>query len=474
MNFKRRLLLASSLYLLIWISTLSVRTPPGDPVEVIGKVQEGGRLRIKGIYSSEESKSAFLVISRPLCEGMEVTANGQIIFKSGGESVVSSFNLSTIPIPLELKRGRNEIFAIFWGAEEAPQMRIVDSPWPYSTLSNILYTWAPMVLSPVIFALGIFHLYTVIVIPEKRIPYTFASISSMLAGIFLFRHYTLYHVSSGETFKLLMEISAISAMPMVIFYHASLESLLLDSKIRKFTIPVSLIASSLLPFIPLHREVISSFMPLVAAVLMFHLLVKSRRTSETVPPLVLMVASLHHFACSLLGRSGYPFLTFGITYSSLELLRLRIHSYMVHFRIAGLSRLDALTGLGNRRVLDEVDFSGCDCVVFMDVNDFKRVNDTLGHEKGDEILRELGEVVKRNLKGKDVAIRYGGDEFLLILRECDERCAKSIAEVIAKEFESRTAVTLSYGVAKGRNLGDAMKMADKRMYEMKESIKSLH
>lgn len=86
-----------------------------------------------------------------------------------------------------------------------------------------------------------------------------------------------------------------------------------------------------------------------------------------------------------------------------------------------------MTGCYTRRHLTEKFVStGVYSVVFIDLDNFKPVNDLLGHEAGDRVLAAFGEMLNRNLKGKDVAVRWGGDEFVLILPETSRTGAERV------------------------------------------------
>jgi len=128
---------------------------------------------------------------------------------------------------------------------------------------------------------------------------------------------------------------------------------------------------------------------------------------------------------------------------------------------------DALTGLFNRRYLDEIlprelqraeHGSGIVSLVLFDIDHFKRVNDSCGHEAGDRILRGLGELLRERTRPADVACRYGGEEFLLVLPGTLIDAAVGRAEEIRSRFgtlsagllpqrEDETRLTLSAGVS---------------------------
>jgi diguanylate cyclase (GGDEF)-like protein len=126
---------------------------------------------------------------------------------------------------------------------------------------------------------------------------------------------------------------------------------------------------------------------------------------------------------------------------------------------------DHLTGLFNRRYMEEtlerellraarkhVSLG----IIMLDVDEFKHFNDTYGHTAGDVILRELGDLLLRQVRGEDIPCRYGGDEFILILPDASREVTTQRAELICDyaskfhlqfEGQSLAALTLSLGVA---------------------------
>lgn len=154
---------------------------------------------------------------------------------------------------------------------------------------------------------------------------------------------------------------------------------------------------------------------------------------------------------------------------------------------------DPLTQLGNRRLLDEKfeeifqaqAESGQELsIVMMDIDNFKLLNDTLGHHSGDELLQFTGELLRQCLREQDLAVRYGGDEFMLILPSVSPDQARAIAERTIAMFAQQSrllAVTpkpsMSAGIAslqqhQPASAEDLLKMADSALYRAKHSGKA--
>ena len=121
-----------------------------------------------------------------------------------------------------------------------------------------------------------------------------------------------------------------------------------------------------------------------------------------------------------------------------------------------LSIRDALTGLFNRRHLQETlslelpraaRSSTPLSLIILDLDNFKKFNDTFGHDAGDAVLRALGGAITRNLRQGDVAFRYGGEEFMVLLPQSSQTQAAAIAERV------RTAIEALRLVYDGRSLG---------------------
>ncbi|MGE0079841.1 MAG: diguanylate cyclase [Thiohalomonadaceae bacterium] len=145
-----------------------------------------------------------------------------------------------------------------------------------------------------------------------------------------------------------------------------------------------------------------------------------------------------------------------------------------------LSLLDTLTGLGNRRLMELVldrdlpnvrRYGRALSVVMLDVDHFKRYNDEHGHPAGDRLLAEIGAILRRETRENDLPVRYGGEEFLVILPETDATGARSLAERLRTAVATDTGVTVSLGVAQaGPTHGERLALlqaADAALYQAK-------
>jgi len=152
---------------------------------------------------------------------------------------------------------------------------------------------------------------------------------------------------------------------------------------------------------------------------------------------------------------------------------------------------DALTGIRNRRYLSMVfteearrsDETGSDlCIIFADIDHFKSINDTYGHLIGDKILKITAEVLRDCVKGRDLVVRYGGEEFVILLPDTPLKGALILADKICTYFRNLNwrrkdtsefigPVSLSFGVAhyrSGESLDSLIRRSDQALYKSKQ------
>lgn len=153
------------------------------------------------------------------------------------------------------------------------------------------------------------------------------------------------------------------------------------------------------------------------------------------------------------------------------------------------SKEDALTKLYNKRGLDEFlqiregeykRYKKPYCVVFFDIDLFKAVNDTYGHDAGDVVLKGFAQIFKKIARNVDIVGRYGGEEFLAILSETDAEGARIFAEKVREKLEvsrfvhagNKLQVTISGGVSFREDFPSVqsmLKSADEKLYKAKEN-----
>jgi diguanylate cyclase (GGDEF)-like protein len=218
----------------------------------------------------------------------------------------------------------------------------------------------------------------------------------------------------------------------------------------------------------------------------------ARRTSLQMPgrAWVIQFASRPEFDASVEGARPWTMLASGLAASALLFL-LTVALVASWNRAHHLSMRDPLTGLYNRRYLDETmarelprarrlgESTG---VILIDLDEFKRLNDTFGHDAGDNVLERVGDLLRSATRNSDIACRFGGEEFAVILPNATLQVARNRAEAIRSALEalkldfggrSLGSLTLSAGVASlpphGQSWSDVLQQADRALYVAKQA-----
>ncbi|WP_010604214.1 GGDEF domain-containing protein [Pseudoalteromonas maricaloris] len=156
-------------------------------------------------------------------------------------------------------------------------------------------------------------------------------------------------------------------------------------------------------------------------------------------------------------------------------------------KLEELAAHDPLTQMFNRRYARELITHAKEncisthsplCLVMADIDHFKKINDTFGHDKGDQILKSVAETIKAHIHPADIAVRWGGEEFLIVLAPCSsgeamQRMEKLRRAVEATSFENEILkVTMSFGVANwdpSQTFEVVIQHADAALYDSKHS-----
>jgi diguanylate cyclase (GGDEF)-like protein len=224
-------------------------------------------------------------------------------------------------------------------------------------------------------------------------------------------------------------------------------------------------------------------------------LITARAAGDT---MVSLTGSIYRESGGILLVAGYDMNEFeSLTHSLLELnnrvnaayrdlARSKRRLEISEQAVRQLSLTDALTGVGNRRRLDEELVTEADragrlqgplSLMILDIDHFKRVNDIYGHETGDRILKETGELLVKLVRRTDIATRMGGEEFVILLPATDLATAAACAERFRVAMELRDCglaapVTASFGVAclqPGETGASLLARADAALYAAKQA-----
>jgi diguanylate cyclase (GGDEF)-like protein len=164
-----------------------------------------------------------------------------------------------------------------------------------------------------------------------------------------------------------------------------------------------------------------------------------------------------------------------------------IENARLYAKTERLARVDSLTGLLNRRSLDETlpseigrhsRYGGVFSVIILDLDSFKSLNDNYGHLAGDELLRQIGVIMKNAIRESDQAFRYGGDEFAILLPQTGVESALKVAERIRQQTFARIEIgsipiSVSLGLASwpadGVSPNEVIAAADAALYKAKRT-----
>ena len=164
----------------------------------------------------------------------------------------------------------------------------------------------------------------------------------------------------------------------------------------------------------------------------------------------------------------------------------------MHTRLNKLANNDALTGLPNRRTFNDKlarllllakRGDSASSIVFLDVDNFKEINDTRGHDVGDKVLKCLTELLNATVRSSDLVARWGGEEFIIMLSGADIDNASQFAEKLRANIESSVAlqvlvdrpVTASFGITsieENDSIDDIFKRVDRALYQAKSDGKN--
>ena len=154
-------------------------------------------------------------------------------------------------------------------------------------------------------------------------------------------------------------------------------------------------------------------------------------------------------------------------------------NYLANF-LAEMAIKDEITGLYNKRffefLIDKYENSDYEIgILFIDLDNFKEINDKYGHHMGDLILKKVGEVIRNSIRDLDYAFRYGGDEFVIllftsndVLKIISQRLFKKVNSIEINGIKVSASIGAAHYKTDSNSLKEVIKIADERLYEAKK------
>ncbi len=443
------------------------------------KVSEKVERVFKTFVFSDEEKTRFLVVQSPFVHGLEVKINGEVVLRRGMEKPMNMWTTALLA-PLDLKKGKNvielKISALY--DYTIPPPFIVEKP-SLIVPRMMFLVGLPIFSAGVLAAIGLILIFMSL---KLAIPYR--NVYGIFGTAFVMRSVWL-----SNFIPLMMPPAAFLVWKKSIFalthwirgfYNLGVEMRAGRRYTSKYVFAV-LIFYTVFAFtvkdISTARRMGYYLSYFVLGVMIYDLILIAMKKDPWL---------FSAFLTSVLNTAGFIFIRlmpyhpsftfvesiyFSVVFSIILLREFEDMKEKLE-KESVRSMIDPLTQVHNRRVLGTIDFTSNDSILFLDLNDFKLINDNFGHEFGDEVLKDFAKVLKNSVRSNDVVVRYGGDEFVVVLKGCDMKEAEEIARRISEEFEKIRGVKVAFGVCGGiGNLKEAIKIADERMYEMKRRLK---
>ena len=487
-----RIFIGILIYILIFILTAIFSRIPGQHLDrwtisgrevtfpLKGKVEKPAWFTYTTkIYSSEE-KDRYILLSRIDSKGIILKVNNEEVF-SIGVWLNSNIWTYSFAAPIHLKKGENTIemkLKYLFDFNSIYPPSILDKPWPLLMFLNLLFSGLSTYASFSLFSFFVY--FTVLSVKVERIRYKYfiAALSLLSTAIFLSNMGFWYSVGPGNLIFLYKRL-VYASIYLAFAFHQELILLLFNKQVKYHSIKIlSIITAILIIVIPDFRMARTLALRYAAPLFIVNISLITYRAVKynlrrLVPPsIVLFISLIHFYITSIFSYAAVPIVAYGLSYYAFSIVNfLRTE----HETLYTESEIDPLTKAYNRRILEDLEVSDEDVLVYLDVDNFKEINDSFGHSFGDKVLKDLVNVIKDNIKGKDVVIRIGGDEFVIIIRKCSTYYAHDIVKTIEDEFKKRKGLTFSYGItALDKGLDKALEEADEYMYKLKNKKKKRH
>ena len=425
----------------------------------------------------------FLVLPRISGNRIRVLVEEHEIIQIGGKTANIWPNFHWIRLPLEFS-GKQvslvlELYGVYdLGIRETPYIISGDSSFWLRHSTAFVFNNLYWIIIGQLLLFSIIQVYFSVIDRRLRTSYWLNVCGMLLGGLYLLEY--VYRDSSGSMaeYLWLRKILLLAGFSAPWFMLASMENYLLNRLKISRIMSISLAFTAFFILYPSSMSELKKYTLYAAAAgyanwLLLFIIGLIHRKNILIYSLAFFLAVLSSSMFSMLFpkshifmiQIAYIFAAVSVAYTLVQDFG-RLHD---DFRQAqSKSLLDPLTGAYNRYFLDDFKPTTGDTVILVDMNKFKIINDTHGHETGDRVLVEWVKSTKEHIRDTDFVVRLGGDEFAIILRDTNESVMKNISENFQSRF-NEFPVSFSYGKATvDTTLEQALEQADSTMYKHKK------
>ena len=436
-----------------------------------------------------------LVIRRPSGNALRVSLNGERVYDLGDISNPTANIWNSVQsVPLQDRLHENNLLEI---RISGISYDVGLSLTPY--IANHVFAEQKIVLAKALYddlmyvsmgAVGIVALILIVLSFARRPLYGaefFLGMASLFALFYSLDFVFRYSTVSEHHFMLTKKMILISGYMAALSFVFGLEKLAKDQpRVGRILCAPTLLGVAvigitwdmglLVKIVPYVNIVLLGNITAVIIITFMHL---RDRDVLLIPAVLLAMSLIQQLALTVLGLTlpfvmQYVMLISSLVFGISMILEYN-HLYQENLALEHKANHDPLTGAFNRNVFSRLNPILHDVLILLDLDNLKQYNDRYGHPRGDNLLIQLTDTIKTNLRQNDLVIRYGGDEFILILNAASIEDAERIMERIEQQFTDgceKDWLGFSYGISQiESSVDESLARADEKMYEMKKGKK---
>ncbi len=440
-------------------------------------------------FMPDEHSVDTLVLVRPYCHGIQIYLNNTMISHVGDFDRRSANiwnSVLTVPLPETLLLEENHLELVFasWydvGLGASPYLQEYTQVVKRESLTRFLDQEFYLIVIGASLIIGVMLLLASLWVPDMKKVFLYVGLSSLVGAVFLLDFQFRTDTGSAQFFFIFKKTILSCGYLATLFLLLGTETLLSGKpKLSRFMVWGTIFAITALwftgDFITLKGATdFANIIILINPLLTVYLVIKSRFLPLVFSTTFMGWTITLAIISPLLSLDLPYMLGYGIMVCVINFSIFLVNNYKTTYQrliyTHNNSLLDPLTQAYNRGILNELPFRPGSALVMLDLDAFKKLNDTYGHDFGDQVLKKLVVILKESIRQSDIVVRYGGDEFLIILQNCPPEKAASIMHHTLDKFKAafpNHPVSFSFGISKhDQDWYQALIEADRSMYIMK-------